>query len=539
MFNSLRHGRRRHRSHLDLDSTGLIVPTSKKPKYTSIHWNCHLDINSLDQQILYSMSQSIIHSPSDVFCFDIAKTISEYALGWIKICPECKIGEILIIPSRLWKVYDSNSVSGQLISPIICCNCCIQLFIHKCDTCSISFPMHSFSGSPSDSCHSWWLYPKSCIDTKYVPLPESHTCKDCIKEVHPEMLTLYGSNIQCEELCDRCIFECALCNNIYCKKKHLGYYCFQCELYYCYMCQDYCLLTVKHACINCFRNLQKYTLYYPNLQDRLIFDNYFGLLFNNNNIEQLLLSLFIPLNVLHCVARFIDGVIIDCSCCRDGIGQIFASGVYNYRKYIDQKFKCNFGHINYVHYCDNPKCGDKFIVNSISCLKYIAYETPAWMGSVSESDVEIIRENICHICYIVDDKVITLCNDAKCSSTCNECGATVCKSIDKQHCICCILCGDEYCINHSDWLKHTCRICGHAVCPECQYYCAADLKVIECYDLYGLCFRDYSPYMSKFCQDPCEYIQCLDIFLNIRDSNTPFTFLEEWYIITVIAVYAR
>ena len=532
MFNSIRHGRVRRRRSQDSDSG----PSLKKPKYTIIRWKSHFNLDELDKQILYQMCQSIKLS-SDLCCFDIAKNISEYALGWIKLCPQCKIGEILIIPSRLWHIFDSSSVlSAKFISPIICSNCYIQLYIHKCGTCSMSFPMRLFNGY---SRNSWWLYHETSSDTKYVPLPESNTCKDCIKEIHPEMLTLYRSNIQCEELCGECIFECALCNNTFCKKKHLGYYCFVCQLYYCSMCQDYCTASVNNPCINCFRNLQKYALYYPNLQNRLIFDNYFGLLLNNNNNNNTddELSMFIPLNVIHCVAEFLDGVIIDCACCAEGVGQILASGVYNYRKYIDQQFKCNFGHINYVHYCDH--CQDKFIVNSISCLKYIAYETIAWSKSLTEDDIVIIRENICHTCYTVDDKVVVLCNDAECSSICNECSAILCKS--RQHSILCILCDEEYCINHSDWLQHHCRICEHAVCPECQVYCDydGDLQLIQCYDLYGLCCRDYSPYMNQFCNDPCDYIQCLDIFLSIKDSNTPFTFLEEWDIITEIALYAR
>ena len=517
MFNP----RRRKRS-AELNDSEFI----KKPKYAVIKWYSNLNLHVIDQQILYKTSETIKNNSSDM-CFDIAKTISEYALGWIKVCPTCDDGEILIIPSRLWYAFQPYP---EFTSPIICQNCTTQLYIHKCNSCSIS-PILWVNGYSSES---WWLYHESITDTKYVPLPESNTCKDCVKDLHPDMLTLYRMNLQCEELCSKCVFECGLCNNQFCKRKHLGYYCFVCDLCYCSTCQHYFSSNVSSPCINCFRDLQKYASYYPNLQDRLLFDNYLGILVNH---DEFLSTLYIPLNIVHCVVSFIDGMVMDCSHCTEGIGHIFPCEVYNHRKYIDQQFKCNFGHINYIHYCDNSKCSDKFIINSISCLKYIAYATPAWIRSVSKSDIEIIRENICHTCYTVDDKVITLCNDAKCSSICNECGATSCK--EAGHSVCCVLCSEEYCINHSDWIKHQCRICGHAVCPECKTYCDDDLGIIECYYLYGVCYRDFSPYLNQFCEDPCEYIQCLDIFLSILDSNIPFTVLEEWNLIYEIVLYAR
>ena len=277
---------------------------SKKAKYKCIKWSSDLELTHNDKHALYQLHQNIMYSSLTLHC-DIAKNIAEYSLGWIKLCPACEECELLITPSRLIEV----CFDGQNKSKSIKCPACLSnIYIDICD----NHALHDRNAMINHAYCNWWIYWAHRDDIHWLPLPETCICKACLMECMNicKINKWYDSFPRFKSLCNECTYSCCLCQNLFCNNKHIGYQCNECNLIYCQMCHEYCLSRINKSCINCFYHLQKYVSYYPNLQDRLMFNNYFRSLFDDHKSN---FNLIIPSNIIHFIVAFINGDIINCS----------------------------------------------------------------------------------------------------------------------------------------------------------------------------------------------------------------------------------
>ena len=491
----------------------------KKPKYECIKWNCDISLCPIDEEVLEASLQIYVQNHQNI-CPNIGKIIAEFALGWIKTCPFCEIQEILILPS-------------DLMIPIWaqqCQNCEHRLYIHTCD-------FHHPNGY--ESCN-WWLHWKPAQHTRiggYSHSPYQNMCKLCEGLQTKESSFLY-------KICSQCSYKCCLCQNTFCNDKHMGYHCTQCNLNYCQMCHEYCLSRVKKSCINCFYNLEKYVSYYPNLQDRLMFNNYFGSLFDDDDDDDndgYGLNLIIPSNVIYFIVAFINGNIINC--CKQNCKQdiVITPYLMNYlhhdAHYTDRIVKCRSGHINCIHICD--LCYMPCIINDISNLYYAfiqRYRT-IYTDDPCYSAVDIPNIRICSVCWDESGKITKICSN--CYGECSECDSLLCP----YHSLLsmCQSCGDTYCVSHwEEWNQDHCQLCDHTVCWHCQIIRDVDLETypgyFNCLDRYNVCNGCFSPYIQKFYNFYGGYASCLEIVETIRETSI-FGKGND-HIIDIISVYA-
>ena len=453
------------RSITHLEETPGSLCITKKAKYKCIKWVSDLELDQNDKYALQNLHQIINESPSSIQS-DIAKNIAEYALGCIRICPGCENCELLITPSRL---IDTCFVfqHKQKFESLKCPSCLTDIFIHICDNHAV----HDKTAMITNGHCNWWLYwaPRDDIDSR--PLPQTHICKSCLMECIILHSGWQDYPQHFKPLCDECRFQCSLCKNIFCNNLHIGYYCSICDSIYCEMCQDYSLSKGINSCINCFYDLQKYALYYPNLQDRLLFHHYFGSLFHDHEYG---LNIFFPLKIIHYIVAFINGNIINCSkpeCIEDIsiVTSTFNYHQHNHAPYIDQIVTCRLGHRNYIHPCS--KCHELKIANELSCISYIIHSMPLPNGiNILYTKSNFIQNN-----KLYSDpqdtccECITYCNKmhksglrheylqtTKLNKVCNQC-SSVCSDFrcSKPRLVCdthsysqCTFCGNIYCHEH-------------------------------------------------------------------------------------------
>ena len=506
--------KRRTRPHFENSTNSSIF---KKAKYECIKWDSDVPLCLIDEEVLKASLQLYLQKTS--ISFYVGKTIAEFALGWIKMCPFCEIEEILILPS-------------DLLMPTWveeCDNCSHRIYIYICDNRANHCNGYA-------SCN-WWLYWKSDTQTG-LKFPYQNVCKICCKNhcsfhQDPELLL---------QICAECSFECSLCKNIFCNNLHIGYYCSICDSIYCEMCQDYSLSKGINSCINCFYDLQKYALYYPNLQDRLLFHHYFKLLFDNNHES---LNLFIPSNIIHYIVAFINGNIINCSkqICKQDIPIVPPSinCFHEHSPYIENIVKCQSGHRNSIHMCDS--CNKLCMVDQQSNVHYAMLEVminncPRLSSSITEIDHMIKGFELCEVCWVESGILTKLCHD--CHLNCYDCSARICNS---HFDLICESCGNIYCIQH--WKTSKCQLCGYNICNECQIIKdQSGAYLFNCYNRYLVCSICFSSYIEEFAPSFLGYRRCLDIVQVIRDASKfgyiPFTLYDEQqlHIIDIIAVYA-
>ena len=454
-------------THLE-ETPNLSLSTSitKRAKYECMKWYCDIELDSTDKHSLYQLHKIIINSQLNTD-FYIAKDIAEHALGCIKICPACEDCELLIIPSMLINacfVQDKMSTSKSSFKCPACLSC---IYIDICDNHAV----HDRNLMINNTHCNWWLFWAPRHHIECLPLPQSRLCKACLMESN-----IWGNDwtdwTRFKPLCDECTFECCLCSNIFCHNKHIGYHCIQCNLVYCKMCRDYFSSNTQRIsdnnnqwCINCFFNLQKYVSYYPNLQDRLMFYNYFRLFFDD---------FLIPSNIISYIVAYINGSIIKCpkEKCIEYIA--VSPPAFNhhhcYAPYIDQIVKCRFGHRNYIHTC--TKCEGQNIVNSLSCIQYIMHSMP--LPSIRIDYIYLKNKlctkplNTCCECIAYSDRMhkspgkheydqIIQLNKVcyQCTSVCSDVRCPTPRLVCDTHSYSqCAFCGNIYCDKHLSNFNH-------------------------------------------------------------------------------------
>ena len=505
---------------------------SKKAKYKCIKWSSDLELTANDKHALYQLHQNIMYSSLTLNC-DIAKNIAEYSLGWIKLCPACEETELLITPSRLIDV----CFDGQNESKSIQCPACLSnIYIDICD----NHALHDRNAMINHSYCNWWIYWAHRDEIHWLPLPETSICKACLMECMNicKINKWYDSFPPFKSLCNECTYSCCLCENLFCNNKHIGYQCNECNLIYCQMCHEYCLSRINKSCINCFYHLQKYVSHYPNLQDRLIFNNYFRSLFDDHKSD---FNLIIPSNIIHFIVAFINGDIINCckpNCIED---VILLPQIKNYfhehSPYNDQIIKCGDGHRNCLHMCDF--CSVVCITNDISNLYYAFIDryTTNYPDDSGYYAVDIPNIRICSVCWDQSGTIFKVCSN--CEINCHLCESLMCPL---HYSALCQSCGNIYCVSHwEEWNQQKCQLCNETVCWECQHIMDLDSELspgyFSCLDRYNVCNSCWSPYIEESCNWDDGYAHCLDIVTLIRESSI-FGQESFHHIIDIISVYA-
>ena len=509
----------------------------KKTKYECIKWDSDSLLCPVDQQALKESMQLYVQNHPNI-CPNIGKIIAEFALGWIKICPFCEIQEILILPSDLL-------ISASDLSIRQCENCQHRLYIYTCNHVkhSNNFP-----------CPNWFLYWKegNGLTIDGLHFPYQNICKICCRD----SWTTFGLNEEIIRLCSECSYKCCLCNNTFCNK-HRGYYCIGCDLSYCEMCQYYFESEIEqendviNSCINCFYNLEKYVSYYPNLQDRLMFNNYFGSLFDDDDDDDndgYGLNLIIPSNVIYFIVAFINGNIINCckQDCKQNIPVIPSSMNYfhHHSPYIEHIVKCQLGHKNNLHVCDS--CNKFSVINYVSNIYYlildlfVSYHPPKLAVIQTQNMINMHLLGICDVCWSESGKVTKMCHD--CHLNCYDCSVLIC---NVHFDLICESCGNIFCIEHwNKWKGDKCKLCGNIICSQCQIIKdKSKANSFNCYNRHLVCNACFSPYIEEFADPYGGYQRCMDIVEVIRDASKfgyiPLKLFDYQHlrIMDIIAVY--
>ena len=374
-------------------------------------------------------------------CLDISKLIAEYSLGWIKLCPDCVIGEVLIIPSFIMDVDYNKKVEMKLkCSDDHCTHNC---YIHICDECPF-IPGKVLSDYFSIG---WWLYAEPMSQTKYIEQPMNASCRTCVK--------FDGKS---EELCIQCTYLCSGCGNRYCNSRHLAYHCNDCDRNLCEHCfvwmmnyprdeayqaniiiskRNHCIKqqTLK-SCINCFYKLD--TIDYvsnnnitTNFKDNYQFYKDVEALKNVSILSDTIYICVLIAEYSYC------GVFTPCQ--TDGC-ESFINAMYSECNYfVTSSFNCDGEHhTNHIHFCDI--CKYKYWVNNIPSYYTYQYSnnipsnnytypvslslhpSANWTSSVYDSR----RPNICNSHMLDSGRIVKVCSD--CSWKCNECDEIFCVS---------------------------------------------------------------------------------------------------------------
>ena len=445
---------------------------TKKPKYTSssIHWNSNLSLNYVDRNVLIKLLKAITQS-IDTLCLDIAKEIAEYSLGWIKLCPTCIKGEVLIIPSFISDVDHCDSYQDEIDLQCSDTKCTQNCYIHLCDECPL------IPGKPLNDYFSigWWLHSESMSDTKYIEQPMNSSCRICVD--------LYGVS---KELCVECTYLCSGCGNKYCTSAHLDYHCIHCNRNLCQYCFSWMINHPKDAsyqainiieedsviinsktlksCINCFYKLD--VIHFANINHISNFKDRYQFYVHVQSLMTLPISLGI--NTCSIIAQYSVGLLLLCQ--QDGCDAYFHAMYSDLNYFITPSFHCDANdHENYVHYCDLCKC--QYWVNTIP--SYYTYQNSDnrlpislvgdhpyqnWTSSVYDSR----RPNICKS-HMEGKQIFKLCHD--CSFKCNGCDGVFCVSGHMY--FQCDTCSKKYCCQ--DWRFHMtkCLKCNKNICNDC------------------------------------------------------------------------
>lgn len=532
------HKRKRKPDNNDLQTPSLAMKKGRY-KFQRKFKSNFFQYDNIDQAIasdLFKTLKSCIKS--DIVENEIIQLITEYSIGWIKLC-ECGNGEVLIIPSS----FENPEI------PLKFSHCKCKLFIHFCDNCDkgknnviwIYMKMH-FKFPWRTHYNSWWIYHKPISETHGTKEPRNNACIECFEDDEH----WYDRS----ELCLKCTFKCSGCGNTFCRQNHINYLCSDCNTYYCRLCKIWNDETIhtkfwwlsmsNKACINCIFNLNSYCAYYSNLKDRYRFYTKITAL----QKTQLVINNNIPTKIIHLIGQYANGFIIKCTANNKCVGTI-SFLVEDITYFIEQQFQCQFGHINYIHHCD--LCKFQFWFSSVSKIQYLSVHHQSHISNyyshygdihVNSKQQLMIQQSICSECIDSLSTLTKLCEN--CSFQCYRCDRVLC---NKHFGTECILCGAIYCELDDDEFKW-CTLCGHYACPECQMYYSSncnDLSEpwVDCYDLYQVCDRCYSPQIGKYYPAPHQYKSCLNIVETIADLNTPLTIFECWEAINLIAVYVK
>ena len=520
-----------------LQRSSLLI---KKARYATV-MKFKSDLNDaknpINQAISKNLFDQMLHY-TDITP-DIIQNIVEYAVGWIKQCPECMIGEILILPSSF----------KDIEIGIKCCYCNAKLYIHLCDECHqqfhvlpnfIWFYMKTENKFPYHLKNSWWIYHKPLSETYGKHEPHDNTCIECINQ-NPAFW--YDWN----KLCVQCKFKCSACGNTFCKANHIGQQCSHCSTIFCVSCKYWhdetivqisnVLVITQNTCINCICNnlINKFDAVtkYSNLKDKLMHCILFKSLQSTNIIKKGKIS---P-RIVGLISEFANGCTTYChheNCINGTINVLFEQKSYFSRVAIE----CDFAHLNHIHHCD--LCKFNYWYNSISPSQYLSVHHSSHIAkyysnydiAVNTKQKIIIEKHICSYCLTNNSRLIKLCDE--CSFKCDDCDSILCNNHLASECI---LCNGKFCdLEYSDFRQ--CRMCQQYACPDCQiYYCEGLMPdpLIECYDLYQVCDRCYSPEISRYYPASHQYKACLNIVQAIISSNTCLS----WQAINIIAVYAK
>jgi len=519
-------------------------------------------VNELDKILCHDIFNAINQSNiilSNKVSEYIVKNITEYALGWIKPCPSCVPGEILILASSFEDTWES----------LKCIKCNTSCFVHCCDEChdlDWNFEQnirenfywyhnyiykslmiyHQFPWSHNDS---WWISDKLQTEVNELPTINDKICTQCIYEEQYPLENCCNGDLAVPhpedyvELCDSCTFVCFCCNNRFCKREHLANNnndCNECNAKYCQYCQawanqaieKYLLLefddNAESNCINCFCRI--------NLKIDIANLNY-GLkdVIHSKLLQKVLFKskYNLPHLVIDKIVKYCNAFVSKCADenCNDGHIVISYQDIGYFNTGTDLYF-CNsvHSHRNYIHFC--YICKNTYWINTIPSYLYF---------SILDLNFEQMKQNVCHYCIDPETSgcqriLKKLCND--CSFECGECQRLLCIDHFGRHCL---LCDTNYCIfemNETRMTFYRCQLCQFYACTNCQIYYHSDGSNINCYKLYEVCHKCYSENIANYYPKPSQYKSCLQIVNSIINANTELNFLELYNIIDIIAIYA-
>lgn len=491
--------KKRNREQIRSTLPSSLPLTKRSRSQHLIKWKSDLNLNDNDKnnlKLIYKQIQDSTH----LFCINICQNIAEYSLGILEKCPSCTSGEVLVIQSS----FDNDHIP-------LCNQCNAISYVYKCSQSLCNIKKY-FDKS------GWWISSQSVQEIQRFPIPTFNVCTTCqCLNVVSHKLDDTLDRIICNKLCQQCIFQCNLCNDIFCKQDHLAYSCNRCDYKYCNQCYYKSSLGVKHSkCINCC----VYPLYfkkYPNLQDRFII--------TESGLSKFINSIIfiIPSNILQFIDEYTNNSetssILNCHHPGCTSTVYISNGILKHIKKTSL-LKCNKGHLNYYHRC--AKCEDSFLDN-VSFIKYLGYSpfnNNQWFTDWTTAyDRNIIQGNFCITCYDEHHKMQILCN--KCKASCTNCNITTCN----RHNIKCINCNNCYCYSCT-WTDQNiikdCSLCYGEVCKDCIKYNT-------------ICNDCYSPYIDSFCDNQQEYEQCSNISKIIHQAYTPLSF--QYHILNIISVY--